>query len=151
MDWHTFTLWPNDPSLGVCATCGRTAGAGRHSAATSASTSLGTYLPYEEAIWAWMLAHGGIRSIYGGKDSYSTLAAKEHLESCSIDYSQSSTPEFTTVYEFNGTDADSIPVRVSAARLYCVCGDLRARIWVMDGDLTLGEIIFQVVSAGAPS
>lgn len=124
----------------VCGNCG--ADLERHVKAT-------TYKPYHEAVWDWLLEHGGVKSYYGNvvdqRDSENVI---NHLNECGIDYEKTTEPRLNKLEEFDGTFNDPAYTDVMTGYLYCKCGKLHGQQWGLVQPLTLGEIIYQVIQRG---
>jgi hypothetical protein len=109
---------------------------------------------YDEAIWSWFLPQAIVPSYYGGMDDRETKQVKKHLESCGIDFANSSAPEIGTYEQFAGTFADGNDKLAGIVATYwkCQCDEYESP-WnspqlVVSGEFTLGRIIFEVVQNG---
>lgn len=107
------------------------------------------YAPYREAAWKWMLANGGIWSFYGWYYDGESDRMRAHLEGCGIDWGNTTEPRMESKREFAGTFAEEDSyVEVVIGELFCRCGEIRHQEWSVR-DRTLGQIIWEVVNAGA--
>lgn len=114
--------------------------------------------PYEDALWDWFLETAVIPAWYGGAEKKATAEVREHLATCGIDREYSSLPSLGKFATFKGTFADDNTAPGVVCQLWrCNCdardgedsvncysdGDL-----VVEGEFSLGEIIYQVVQNG---
>lgn len=145
---HTYEPWPVDPSIGVCGVCGKEADANTHIPAEVFPYRDPRYLPYEDAMWKWTAANGGVPSNYGGLDSSASMMVRIHLTECGIDKTRSTLPRLDQVSEVTDTDAPNTTVDISAALITCECGAMKNIQWRLVQDKTVNEIVFEVVQKG---
>lgn len=139
------TEWDEDHS--VCAVCGRLI-------ELHAKEPLRTsFKPYEEALLTWLVRHGGVDNFYGAYEDTPTVLVRAHvLDSCGVDVTRTRVPQLQPFDEFNGTFAeDSAHHNWLATKITCKCDKVHELEWVLKKDISLGEIIFQVVKEGETS
>jgi hypothetical protein len=144
-----FKIYPE-----VCDDCGKPAG--EHSGKNT------DMLPYKEAVWKFLLEHGGPYNYYaGGPEGASYPNRKEvydHVKKCGLNFDKISTPVMESREEFNGTLAESHAyVDVVMGYIVCNCGEypeseypFYRQDWCVV-DISLGELIWRVVKAGESS
>lgn len=158
-----FAAWSDEPGEGstmskcevfkpfplateVCDTCGGEAGDHPERRADM--------LPYKEAIWAYMLEHGGPYSYYGGYESWKAQEIKKHIKECGLNFKKMSTPTMDEESEFNGTFDESTSIEVLKGYIVCNCDEYEYSKWPYHmqnwclRDKTLGQVIWHVVKAG---
>jgi hypothetical protein len=114
--------------------------------------------PYEDALWDWFLETAVVPDWYGGAKQPDTRQVREHLATCGIDREYSSLPTLGRFGTFKGTFADDNTAPGVVCGVWrCNCDERDgedAVSWYGDGDLvvegefSLGEIIYQVVQNG---
>jgi hypothetical protein len=151
-----------DPS--VCENCGQLLADHTHK-----------YVPYKEAMWRALIAHGGIWSYYAGHiDMWRTVKLRLHfglsmperelyifnptpgqmeilaesVANCEVDLKNSSDPVSDTVAEFCGTFTENHTQHpVISGTLNCKCGEYRREQVVIEGK-SVGQLIWLTVKGG---
>lgn len=128
---------------GICYHCGR--GVDLHK-------EIVPMLTYKEAIWKWLLKYGGVTSYYGGYDSRATANIRFHMQDCDIDTDLCRGPFMdASISQFSGTmdDTDAhASERVVSAYITCCCEQITNEHWCVREEMTLGELIYQVIQEG---
>lgn len=135
----------------VCDTCGKTV--------DSHLQKRADMLPYKEAVWKFMLEHGGPYNYYSGgpetEGYYNREEILKHISSCGLNLEKMSTPEMKREEEFNGTFAESHAyVDLVMGYIVCNCDEYEYSDWDYNkqnwcvANKSLGEIIWLVVRAG---
>lgn len=133
---------PWDRDFSVCANCGALISSHRVEEVVEPEMK-----PYRQALIDWVMKNGAACSVYG-MQVWDTVIARRHFLSCGLNYAKSRPPEVQTQYEFAGTDAENTPISRVTASLTCRCGKLQGLDFSMSEDLTLGQVIYQVVKEG---
>lgn len=132
-----------DIDLSVCRHCGRLMS--DHSVKTPSPA----IKPYADAIMGWFVKNGGVPSYYGGFDGNTAYVRKHLIEDCAVDLSITELPEPREFSEFAGTfTSHNGRVAGVASSITCKCGKIDKVEWAIKQEISLGEMIFQVVQEG---
>lgn len=111
-------------------------------------------LPYKEAVWKFMLEHGGPYNYYGGYDDWKAGEIKDHIKTCGLNLDKMSTPEMDEESVFQGTFTEAGREAVVKGYIVCNCDKYEyskysysMQDWCVR-DMTLSQIIWHVVKAG---
>lgn len=148
---HPFEVWEREPTFGICGQCGKNPQHEIHDTRptdTADITRSPRYAPYADAVWNWTLAHGGISHSMGGTGYRQSVVARMHIEVCGINKNVSTPPQMSEQGEFAGTGEPYNIVEVSAATITCNCRFINRQTWIVAGEKSVNEIVFDVVNAG---
>jgi hypothetical protein len=84
----------------------------------------------------------------GGTGYRQSVIARMHLEVCGINKNVSTPPQISEQGEFAGTGQPYDIVEVSAANITCNCRFINRQPWIVSGNKSVNEIVFDVVNAG---
>lgn len=128
-------VWQHDPR--ICGGCGRD---------LTSHKGDGTIPGYADAVWAWMLKHGGRPNYFGGYHDINSALVRDHMRDCAVDHQLSDLPELGHVRERADTLSEADEIDAIVGRLTCRCSEVRFEAWAYVGDISMGELMFQVLN-----